>query len=237
MKVLVTVASKHGATGEIGEIIAGVLRDAAMEVDTHAPQDVADLEGYDAVVLGSAVYAGRWLEPARAFVDRHATALLTRPIWLFSSGALGDPPKPEGELPEALALVSKLGAREHRSFPGRLDRSRLGFMERTITKALKAPDGDFRDLDSNPHRTLTGRASAAFDTSVNWPRWLSGSAAEGIRQRLERVGAKRPTVATESFIVSMEPEMPPGELERARSWGASLIAGVTPPLVTTSAGH
>lgn len=147
MKVLVTVASKHGATAEIGGIVARLLEDAGHEIETRVPQEVTALAGYEAVVLGSAVYAGRWLEAARAFADRHAAELATRPVWLFSSGPVGDPPKPQDEAPEALALASRLGARGHRTFSGRLERSHLNFMERTVTKALRAPDGDFRDWE------------------------------------------------------------------------------------------
>ncbi len=43
------------------------------------------------------------------------------------------------------ALVAATGAREHRVFAGRLDRHRLGFAERAVTLALRAPEGDFRD--------------------------------------------------------------------------------------------
>jgi menaquinone-dependent protoporphyrinogen oxidase len=146
MKILVTTASKHGATGEIGEIIAGILRDAGLEVETLAPQDVTGLDGFDAVVLGSAVYAGRWLEPARTFAETHAPDLANLPVWLFSSGPVGDPPLPEGEAAEGVALASRISAREHRTFSGLLDRSRLGLVERAVTGVLRAPDGDFRDL-------------------------------------------------------------------------------------------
>jgi len=148
MKVLVAVASKHGATGQIGEIVAGVLRDHGLAVDSHPPEAVRDLTGYDAVVLGSAVYAGGWLEPAIGFVNRHAAALATRSVWLFSSGPIGDPPMPAGEPVVAESITARLGAREHRTFAGKLDRAQLGFMERTITRSLKAPEGDFRDLDA-----------------------------------------------------------------------------------------
>jgi flavodoxin len=74
-------------------------------------------------------------------------------------------------------------------------------------------------LDDMP--TLAGRNAAAFDTRLNWPRWASGSAAAGIRARLEEAGARRP-VPSASFIVSMTPEIEPGELQRAAAWASDL---------------
>lgn len=145
MKVLISVASKHGATGEIGDILAAVLGAAGIEVEERRPQDVDSIEPYDAVILGSAVYAGRWLEPARAFGERLATELSTQPVWLFSSGPLGDPPMPVAESPDALALSERIGACEHRTLAGHLERAELGFLERAVTRAVRAPDGDFRD--------------------------------------------------------------------------------------------
>jgi flavodoxin len=75
--------------------------------------------------------------------------------------------------------------------------------------------------------SVRGRAVAAFDTRVNWPRILSGSAADGIAKRLEAAGAMviRPQG---SFIVSTEPELLPGELERAREWAESVARSVVP---------
>jgi menaquinone-dependent protoporphyrinogen oxidase len=148
MKVLVTVASKHGATAEIGDLIALSLREAGHDVVSVAPEVVTALDPYDAVVLGSAIYAGRWLPAARDFVDRHAVPLAQRPVWVFSSGPIGHPPLPEGEPPEDAAAADRVNARGHRSFAGRLDRGQLGFMERTLTRALHAPEGDFRDWEA-----------------------------------------------------------------------------------------
>lgn len=145
MKVLISVASKHGATGKIGDTLAAVLVAAGVDVEAHPPQDVGSTDPYDAIILGSAVYAGRWLEPARKLGERLATQQSARPVWLFSSGPLGDPPMPLPESPDALVLAERIGAREHRTFAGRLERAELGFLERAITKAVRAPDGDFRD--------------------------------------------------------------------------------------------
>jgi flavodoxin len=90
-----------------------------------------------------------------------------------------------------------------------------------------------RFLDRLPDAALAGRAAASFDTRVKWPRWLSGSAAEDIRERLERAGARLP-VATESFIVSMKPEIGPAELERAVAWGNALGAATLVPAGATA---
>ena len=145
MKVLISVASKHGATGEIGDILASVLLAAGIEVEERRPQDVDSIDPYDAVILGSAVYAGRWMQPARAFGERFANDLSTRSVWLFSSGPLGDPPMPVAESPDGLALSEQLGTRQHMTLTGRLERAELGYLERAVTKAVRAPDGDFRD--------------------------------------------------------------------------------------------
>jgi menaquinone-dependent protoporphyrinogen oxidase len=148
MRVLVTAASRHGATTGIAEAVAEALRGGGLTVDLVAPEDVNALEPYDAIVLGSGVYAGRWIDSARTFAERHADELVTRPVWLFSSGPIGDPPKPVEDPPEVAGLVERLAARGHRTFAGRLDREELGFLERTVTRALRAPDGDFRDWDA-----------------------------------------------------------------------------------------
>ena len=145
MRVLVTAATKHGATGEIARAIADTLRDQGLEPTVLDPDQVGALDGYDAVVLGSAVYAGRWLKPARKLVARCGAALAERPVWLFSSGPVGDPPKPEEDPVDVAELLTTTGAREHRVFAGRLVRKQLTFPERAIVSALRAPEGDFRD--------------------------------------------------------------------------------------------
>lgn len=145
MRVIVTAASKHGATSEIAAAIAHALRAAGIETDVTEPEDVTGFEGYDGAVLGSAVYAGRWLPAARDLVERHADELRQRQVWLFSSGPLGDPLRPEGDPVDVEPMVAATDANEHRLLAGRLERSRLGFAERAIVVALRAPDGDFRD--------------------------------------------------------------------------------------------
>jgi len=145
MRVLISAASRHESTTELARIISGVLREGDVDVDVRDPEDVRRLDEFDAVILGSAVYLGHWLQSAREFADRHHTALLRLPVWLFSVGPVGDPLRPTGgpeKLPELLRMT---GAQEHRLFPGRIDRAHLGLAERLIVGAIGVRDGDYRD--------------------------------------------------------------------------------------------
>jgi menaquinone-dependent protoporphyrinogen oxidase len=89
MHILVAFASQHGSTRGIAESIGGTLRAAGHAVDVRQAADVADLAPYGAVVLGSAVHNGSWLEEATAFARRHRGALVARPVWLFTVGSIG----------------------------------------------------------------------------------------------------------------------------------------------------
>ena len=146
MTVLVAAASKHGATAEIAEAIGRALRESGVAADVRPVEQVDDLSAYAEVVLGSAVYVGRWLKPARRFAETHAYELTARPTWLFSSGPVGDPPKPEaGQAVQIEPLMTKTKARGHRLFAGKIDKGKLGFGERALTLALRVAEGDFRD--------------------------------------------------------------------------------------------
>jgi menaquinone-dependent protoporphyrinogen oxidase len=149
MKILVACATKHGATAGIAEAIARRLIELGHDADVAEVDDVADPAPFDAVVLGSAVYAGSWRDDAVAFAHLHEAALRTKPVWLFSSGPLGEQIVDEQPQPRQLAgLTEALGPKDHRIFFGALDRERLGFGERMLVKAVKAPDGDFRDWEA-----------------------------------------------------------------------------------------
>lgn len=159
MKVLVTVGSKHGATEEIGEAIQAALAEAGLDAVAVPPSEVESLAGYDAVVIGSGIYAGRWVGEAKRFVEEHADELRAMPVWAFSSGPLGQPPKPDEVPADGLAMAERSGAREHRVFAGKLDRAKLGFGERAIVGMVKAPYGDFRDW-STIHQWAKGIADS-----------------------------------------------------------------------------
>jgi menaquinone-dependent protoporphyrinogen oxidase len=144
MRVLVSAASRHGSTVEMAAEVATVLGEAGFDAVVLGPDDVHSLDGWDAAVIGSAIYVGHWLAPARDLVERLAAELAERPVWLFSSGPIGDPPSPVEEPEDVAELAELIHARGHQVFAGRIDRKQLGLGEKVIMTALRAPEGDFR---------------------------------------------------------------------------------------------
>src|SRR6185295_20399990 len=99
------------------------------------------------VLVGGAVYAGRWPRSVRQFVKRHASELRARPVWLFSSGPLGDdgnkrdiPPTPS-----VAKLIEAVGARGHVTFGGRLAPDAQGFIASMMAKKYA---GDWRSPEA-----------------------------------------------------------------------------------------
>jgi menaquinone-dependent protoporphyrinogen oxidase len=148
--LLVAVASRHGATLEIGQAIVAGLERRGASARVAPAEEAPPAEAYDAVVIGSAVYYGHWLDSARDYVDAHSDALARLPVWLFSSGPLGPPEHltPEGDCVDAAPMIEATGAVEHRTFGGKLAKSGLRFRDKAVAAALHAPEGDFRDWDA-----------------------------------------------------------------------------------------
>ncbi len=143
-RVLVAYASKLGSTAEIADSIAATLRSAGLDAAATAARDVTDLTAFDAVILGSALYAAHWQRDANRFVSRHRAALQERPLWLFSSGPL-DRRLAAADLPigqHAAEITADLAPRGHRTFGGRLEADAPGVDPHLLATH---PIGDFRD--------------------------------------------------------------------------------------------
>lgn len=163
MRILVAFASRHGGTEGIADAVAAALRETELAgsvgttdamvpgtrhlVDVLKVGDVEDVSGYDAVIVGSAVYVGRWMDSARRFVLAHASALRNRPVWLFSSGPVGDPAVPDTEAADAAELAELVDAQGTRTFAGRLRPAELSLPERARIRDVHAAEGDYRDWE------------------------------------------------------------------------------------------
>lgn len=144
--VLIVVASKHGATTGIAGALAQRLGSHGLRVNVAPPDDASDLAEVDAVVIGSAVYYGKWIKAAARFVEDHTDELARLPVWLFSSGPLGDDEHGTGMDADHMAhLTDTAHARAHHVFPGCLDKGALGPLETLMAVLVHAPVGDYRD--------------------------------------------------------------------------------------------
>ena len=146
IKVLVAYASQRGGTAEIADWIGAALRQAGVDADVRPAGEVADLDGYDAAVIGGALYAGRWPREARHFVRHHTAELAHRPVWLFSSGPLDRTAEERTIDPvRGVAKVARqVNARGHATFGGRLAPDAEGFL---ASRIAQQSGGDYRDRD------------------------------------------------------------------------------------------
>jgi menaquinone-dependent protoporphyrinogen oxidase len=146
MKLLVTYGTKLGGTKGLAEMVGDALRRHSCDVDVVPAPGVASLDGYDAVIVGGALYASRWHRDAVRFVRRHRRRLRGMPVWLFSSGPL-DASAESRDIPpvgQVRKLMGRIAADGHETFGGRLEPDARGFMARAMAKKLA---GDWRDPD------------------------------------------------------------------------------------------
>jgi menaquinone-dependent protoporphyrinogen oxidase len=146
VSILVTYGSTRGGTQGLAEMVAEGLRQEGYTVDVSAPREVKQVDGYDAVVVGGALYAFRWHRAARRFVKRHAGELRRCPTYFFSSGPLDDSATTTDIPPVrgVQALMHRVGARGHITFGGRLAPDAKGFPASAMARKQA---GDWRDAD------------------------------------------------------------------------------------------
>ena len=147
-RILVAYASKTGGTEAIAIAIGEELRRAGLDAHVHNARDVKNTDGFDAAVIGSAVYTGRWRPEAVTLLAGHADQPRPIPTWLFQSG----PGRSDATTKQLIApkrvrwLAGTIGAALPVTFGGRI--------QPDIAKAVlggrlsKGPTvGDFRDFD------------------------------------------------------------------------------------------
>ena len=156
-RILVTFASRTGSTAEVAEAIGKTLSEGGSQVDVIAMKDVKDLSPYQAVVVGSAIRASKWLPEAAEFVQRHRAELAQKRCALFTvciTMAMKNAENYRSGVMEWIAPVRLLVKPIREGlFAGRLDFSKLPFNWDSIlfriTVALGIfPRGDHRDWNA-----------------------------------------------------------------------------------------
>ena len=123
MAVLVTAASKHGATVEIANVIARKLNEHGASAELVDIEDMSELDCYEAVVIGSGIYLGNWLKEARRVIDpMRPSSPSDRPGCSPAAPIVGDPPVaynpnalPRGRAARSRSLCRREGGAAGRS--------------------------------------------------------------------------------------------------------------------------
>ena len=147
-RILVTYATCAGSTAEVAAACAETLAARGYAVDVKPVKEKTQLTGYSAVVLGSAIRMGNWLPEAVDFVKANQAALNALPTALFTVHMLntGDDETSRTARGAYLNAVRPLlNSAEAVYFEGKMDFSRLSFLDRAIAKMVKAVEADHRD--------------------------------------------------------------------------------------------
>jgi menaquinone-dependent protoporphyrinogen oxidase len=143
--ILLTYATRFGSTEEVAEAITNALREAGLEVELQPMQEVQRLDGYDAVVLGAALYNTHWHPDAHQFLTKHQDTLKQRPVAIFALGPLNTSNAAKQnscrQLDKELAKYPWLRPAAVEMFAGKYDPSKpgMGFFSRLL------PARDYRD--------------------------------------------------------------------------------------------
>lgn len=151
--ILVSYASKHGSSAEIAQAIGETLRHNGYSVDVLPVEQIGIVRKYDAVILGSAIYLGRWLKEAVSFLRTSSRSLQDIPLYIFSSGPIGEGDPVElmdgFTIPQDVKdLTATMKLRDVRVFHGKIDLRKLSLAELMLFKSVGAQTGDFRKWDA-----------------------------------------------------------------------------------------
>jgi menaquinone-dependent protoporphyrinogen oxidase len=152
-RVLVAYGTKNGATAEIAEAIGEALRQAGLAADVQLAKKVRDVTPYQAVIIGSSLYAGTWRRGPVRLLRKYRRLLAERSVWVFHSGPLPAeegggiaPEDMEQPLPKSVAeLATEIGAHDVVTFGGYLGPETPGFIAKAMYRNGRG--GDFRDFD------------------------------------------------------------------------------------------
>jgi len=147
-RILVAFATRAGSTAEVAVAIGEVLATRGFSVDIKPVRESPCLDGYQAAVLGSAVRFGAWLPEAVGFIKANQPGLTTIPVALFTVHILNlndDDQSRTARLGYLKDVSPLLNPADQAFFPGKIDPTKLSFFERSLSRMVKAPEGDYRD--------------------------------------------------------------------------------------------
>jgi len=161
-RILVAYASRKGSTAGIAQAIGKELTLEGYTVDVIEMKSVTSLAGYNAVVIGAPVYTGKVTGDVAAFLSTNKDELSRVPVAGFVTGIAPVFPKTgdvKGFTDQLVTALSPVHPVAVTMFAGTLDAGKMNLVERSLTRLMKVPTGDFRDWDAIAAwaKTLAGK--------------------------------------------------------------------------------
>ena len=153
-RVLITYASRYGSTGGVADAIGKELCSKDVATDVVLIKNASNVSSYRGVVIGSAIYMGKWLSEAVDFVKKNKDFLRQVPVAYFLVCMTLSQPTEKNRaevfsyMEPILKAVPEVRPVGIGTFAGALDYSNLSWLNKTILRSKGTPEGDFRDWNA-----------------------------------------------------------------------------------------
>jgi menaquinone-dependent protoporphyrinogen oxidase len=153
-KVLVTYASKYGSTGGVADAIGKEMCSKDVATDVVLIKNASNVSSYQGVVIGSAIYMGKWMSEAADFVKKNKDFLRHVPVAYFLVCMTLSQPTEKNRaevlsyMDPILKAVPEIKPVGIGTFAGAMDYNNLSWLNKKILKSKGTPEGDFRDWNA-----------------------------------------------------------------------------------------
>jgi menaquinone-dependent protoporphyrinogen oxidase len=152
-RVLVAYASKYGSTGGVADAIGKELCSKDMATDVVLIKNANNISSYQGVIIGSAIYMGKWMSEAVDFVKKNKDILHKVPVAYFLVCMTLSQPTEKNRaevlsyMDPILKAVPEIRPVGIGTFAGALDYNNLSWINKKILKSKGTPEGDFRNWE------------------------------------------------------------------------------------------
>src|SRR4030042_4569873 len=153
-KILVAYPSQYGSTGGVAEAIGKELCSKGAKADVCLMRNVKNLSSYQGVVVGSAIFRGKWMSEAINFVKANAEVMSRIPVAYFMVCLTMRQPTEENRrkalsfLDPVLQTIPQVQPVDIEPFAGALHYNNLSGLNKIIMQSKGSPEGDFRDWET-----------------------------------------------------------------------------------------